>query len=645
MSNESVSINENDGGVEERRETRSLEHSQRLTRGPTSDSSKDNFESVKNVTKGSGNPNVPHNELLAHLLPREVRDAKEGGMFHTVNQTGNPGTMLQQAHDASNDTLNDTTPLESIGLPLQKFGSTEFGLSSNMENNQDEFIDLNQYIENYKLSAVSPLSNATSTLNSSQGTPPNKEKTPKEQEYITKPKILDPLGSVPDGRILNSMFQMSDMSVNQEDGESKKNGNGKRGADSPAMLDEKRSTWLHQNKHKVTYGSLILLILLIISCFIPVVVRLYNGTQETVNNYFKSLNQDERLRMFKSLVNDYGLLRNLNGNKSYEGISRIPRKETKGSDLAGFNTINGINPKYKDDPEVVSLMSGKGFFGTVFFGLGYAPRDAMEPACGATKRDILLDLTLISRVTTRIRNYGMQCNQSSLILDSIQDLQLNMTLAMGVWIGSNKTTNAQQIDWMKDILRKYPRNVFECIFIGNEVLFREELTSQDLSEYIDDAKSFTKEIGYDDLPIGTSEIGSLIDKTLLKSCDIIGANVHPFFSGGDVGTASQWAFDFVKYQIEPLNEDSNTEIIITEVGWPYKGGEYEAAVADPKSFQTFLNDWVCDAYDNEYGWYYFEAFDEPWKRIFYEDGNKWETEWGVFTKYRNHKKHISLPNC
>lgn len=597
-------------------------------------SSQSDYDEENYLNKG-GSPEPTHSEP-SNGLGNKAMNNSEIQRSDESEKNDTSGKILEQRPSGSNETLNNVTSSEDMGEPLQKFQIHEGGPSENNKIPHDELAELNHYIENYKIDAVSPLSNETQTLASPEESPPVPEAIPSDKPPFIKSKILGPIGRYPDSRFLNTIFQNS-ASNNKDKREPKIRGETNI-SNSSVKLNDKDRNWLQKNRHRVTYSSLLLLILLLLSCFIPIIVTLYNGTQYTVHNYFRMLNEDERLRMFKSLIHDYG-------NLDESNKTRIPQPKFKGADLAGYNTLSGINPKYRNDPEIVSLMSDKEFFGTIFYGLGYAPRNAMEPSCGVSKREILLDLSLIAKVTTRIRNYGMQCNQSDFILDSIQDLQLNMTLAMGVWIGSNETTNAQQITWMKEVLRKYPRDLFECIFIGNEVLFREEQTSSSLSEYIEDARSFVQEIGYNDLPIGTSEIGSLIDKTLMKSCDIIGANVHPFFSGGDVETASQWAFDFVKYQIEPLNEGYNTEIIITEVGWPYKGGGYEAAVADPKSFQIFLNDWVCDAYKNDYGWYYFEAFDEPWKKIFYEDGNKWETEWGVFTKSRNHKKNILLPNC
>lgn len=110
----------------------------------------------------------------------------------------------------------------------------------------------------------------------------------------------------------------------------------------------------------------------------------------------------------------------------------------------------------------------------MFHGIAYSPNNAMEPHCRYNKRDAMLDLAKISTVTTRIRTYGMQCDQAELIMEAIDHMNLNMTVAMGVWIGKNDTINRQQMDMMKKVIAKYPdpARVINSIFIGNEVLFR-----------------------------------------------------------------------------------------------------------------------------------------------------------------------------
>lgn len=89
-----------------------------------------------------------------------------------------------------------------------------------------------------------------------------------------------------------------------------------------------------------------------------------------------------------------------------------------------------------------------------------------------------------------------------------------------------------------------------------------------------------------------------------------------------------------------------SKIVISEVGWPSGGGKLWGSVAGVKELQTLLDDWVCSGENTQdIGWYWFEAFDEPWKVIFHTQDQKWETQWGLFNSNRRLKEGITLPTC
>lgn len=41
----------------------------------------------------------------------------------------------------------------------------------------------------------------------------------------------------------------------------------------------------------------------------------------------------------------------------------------------------------------------------------------------------------------------------------------------------------------------------------------------------------------------------------------------------------------------------------------------------------------------------FEAFDEPWKKSFDTDTQKWESKWGLMDENRNVKDGLKIPDC
>ena len=375
-------------------------------------------------------------------------------------------------------------------------------------------------------------------------------------------------------------------------------------------------------------------------------------TERDVFEYFDKSSSGTRDILFSELAKRYNTKafdddRNKNSTtlKNHK-IRYAPRENDKEINVI-HNSFENINSEFGNDVEIKNMMETDDLK-FMFSGIAYAPEGVMEPECGATLRNVILDIARLSKITGSVKTYGTQCRQAEFILEAIDQLQVNFTLAMGVWIGSDEATNQKQLQVMKDLIKRYPRKYFRSIFIGNEVIYRKEKTVSELMGYVREAKNYLLSLNISDLPVGISEIGSQITKEMFIDCDFVGANVHPFFGGIDSQYGTRWVLDYYHNQLLPLKESINTttEIIISEVGWPYQGGEFIRSVAGSWEYQQFLNDWLCTSPANILNnCFYFEAFDEPWKRIWWDNDRTWETEWGFFTSDRKMKKHIYIPDC
>lgn len=400
-----------------------------------------------------------------------------------------------------------------------------------------------------------------------------------------------------------------------------------------------------EKRYSIAIWILLMIIMILICIFVPLLILYSRGSDKVVRRYLANINPAHRGALLSEFSSEVSPAQSLPFNMSnpFENAQNTHI----GASVSGVSLFENIPLKYQKNEEIREVMNNTALK-NVFYGVNYAPRNVIYPICGATLHDVMLDVALLSQITSRLRTYGTQCNQARFILDSIKTLNLNMTLSMGVWIGPNNDINLQQMQDMKWLLKSYPRNLFESIYVGNEVLFREEQTPKALVRYINEVKDFVKEDLNWDLPVGTSELGPKINPDVMKVADILGTNAHPFFTGGNVQGATKWVFDFIRYQIEPLKErikGGGPQIVVSEVGWPYLGGTYRKAVAGKRHMQYFLNNWICEAKQRNYPWFYFEAFDEPWKQVYHKENAKWETEWGVFTADRKLKDGISFPSC
>lgn len=373
------------------------------------------------------------------------------------------------------------------------------------------------------------------------------------------------------------------------------------------------------------------LIIGLITALVIAIVVATKQNPDTVKKIIDSMPPADQLPFLHNLTALY-----TNGQNKAAGKSSLEEGSSAQSD--------GNLLDIKDGTDVSSLFSVDLHLPRKpFQGVAYAPFNSSEPDCGFTKEAALKDMALLAQVTTSIKTYGVQCNQLRYTLDAIRTLSVPMKVAAGVWLSNDERVNQAQMREVYSLLREYPEEMFEAVFIGNEVLFRLDMTEDHLIAKIKEVKSFLLEINKS-VPVGTCEIGALVSQDLLANCDVVGVNVHPFFGGVPVDQSVKWVYDFLDQQIQPRNL-YNTTVDITEVGWPYKGGSYQLAFADPVSYEFFMRSWVCQPPQNKYKWFYFEAFDEPWKLIFHTEAGQWETEWGIFDKDKNLKIDLSHLSC
>jgi exo-beta-1,3-glucanase (GH17 family) len=305
--------------------------------------------------------------------------------------------------------------------------------------------------------------------------------------------------------------------------------------------------------------------------------------------------------------------------------------------------------------EIQALMNNKNLH-KVFPGMDYTPINTQYPDClvnPPSQNNVTRDLAVLSQLTNVVRLYGTDCNQTEMLLHSIDRLGLKgqVKVWLGVWQDNNATTNARQLAQMYKILDTYGTDQFLGVIVGNEILFNQYMTETALEAVLTGVRAnFTaKNIN---LPIATSDLGDKWTSTLANAVDYVMANVHPFFAGVEVGTAAAWTMNFFQTHDTMFKTDS-TKSIISETGWPSAGGTdcggattcTTGSVAGTSEMNTFMNDWVCQALANGTNYFWFEAFDEPWKIRYDEPGKEWEDKWGLMDINRNLKNGVVIPDC
>ncbi|MBA3012864.1 MAG: glycosyltransferase, partial [Proteobacteria bacterium] len=246
-----------------------------------------------------------------------------------------------------------------------------------------------------------------------------------------------------------------------------------------------------------------------------------------------------------------------------------------------------------------------------------------------TEKEIDGDLKLLADKTNAIRTYSVEAVQEK-IPALAQKHGLNVTL--GAWLGKNLEANEQQIETVIRLARENYRNVIRVI-VGNEVLYRHDLTVKQLSAYVERVQKAL------DIPVSTAEPWHIWVKSpeLADHVDFIATHMLPYWEGIHLDQS----VDYVIQHVSILEETfPGKPVVIAEVGWPSNGRVRKSAVASVANQATFLRRFIKKAEGLGYIYYVMEAFDQPWKR---RNEGSVGAYWGVYDVARQPKFPFTSP--
>ncbi|GLB40327.1 putative glycosyl hydrolase 17 family protein [Lyophyllum shimeji] len=344
-------------------------------------------------------------------------------------------------------------------------------------------------------------------------------------------------------------------------------------------------------------------------------------------------------------------------------VGIVVSKNAKKSNSNSGNSKPGSPAVNQTDPNDPSTFVKNPNLHQSLYGLAYTPQGSQLPDCGAQLSDVIQDVQLMSQLTTRIRLYGADCNQSALVLEAIKQTKVNMK----VWLGNyaiatdNGAAYQRQRDIIKSAIQTYGTDHIGGVTVGNEFMLNYlnanggtvpdssigDAGAAILISNIQDTRNMLTSLNVN-LPVGTSDAGSYFNTKVLSSVDYGMANVHPWFANVSEADAAAWTAQF----FQETNLDAaaalpnKPKMYIAETGWPTKSSDAGNAhngpgTASEAGLQTFLNTFVCQANTNGTGYFFFEYFDEPWKDVQFGGVEGW---WGLFTANRT-LKHITIPDC
>ena len=200
-----------------------------------------------------------------------------------------------------------------------------------------------------------------------------------------------------------------------------------------------------------------------------------------------------------------------------------------------------------------------------------------------------------------------------------------MKTLVGAWLSDNKEDNEREIEGLIGLAKE---GCVDIAAVGNEVLYRNELTLEELLKYIKRVKEAIPGIpvGYVDAYYEFSRHPDLV-----AASDVILSNCYPYWEGCDIdGSLGHMQQMFGQASAAAMGK----QVIITETGWPSEGGSLKGAFSSAENaMKYFINAqvWVEQA---NVSLFYFSSFDESWKT---GDEGDVGAYWGLWDKNENLK--------
>lgn len=258
------------------------------------------------------------------------------------------------------------------------------------------------------------------------------------------------------------------------------------------------------------------------------------------------------------------------------------------------------------------------------FRLGQSPQKGQYPS----DEEIRQDLEQMSKLTDSIRIYTVEGTQAD-IPRLAEELGLRITL--GIWISPDLERNEREIAKAIE-LANTSRSVVRVV-VGNEALFRKEVTPETLIGYLDRVRAAVK------VPVTTSEQWHIWKETpeLAKHVDLIAAHILPYWEFVPMKDSLQFVLDRAR---ELKHQFPRKPLLLSEVGWPSNGRMRGGADATQADQAIYLRTLVNTLNRRGYNYFVIEAYDQPWKA---SDEGSVGAYWGVYNAARQQKFNFEGP--
>ena len=266
--------------------------------------------------------------------------------------------------------------------------------------------------------------------------------------------------------------------------------------------------------------------------------------------------------------------------------------ETKGVDFSQYEFKENLEELWKDTIK-------QGMHGICFS----MYEDGQEPGDTITEEQVERRVKILKPHTKWIRSFS--CIEGNEHIPRMAKKHGIKNL-VGAWLGDDLEKNEQEIESLIQLAKE---GCVDIAAVGNEVMYRKDLTEEQLLEYINRVKEALKGM---DIPVGYVDAYYEFSHRpkITEACDVILANCYPYWEGCSI----EHSLSHMQQMFgQSLAAASGKKVIITETGWPSKGESLRGAHStEENAMKYFINAQAWSAKD-DVEIFYFSSFDESWK--------------------------------
>jgi exo-beta-1,3-glucanase (GH17 family) len=236
------------------------------------------------------------------------------------------------------------------------------------------------------------------------------------------------------------------------------------------------------------------------------------------------------------------------------------------------------------------------------FGISFsAYEEGQSPGDQLSREQISKRMAVLQPNISWIRSFS--CVQGNELIPQVAK-SMGIKTLVGAWLGDDLDKNEEEIAGLISLAKQ---GYVDICAVGNEVLYRDDLSEKQLLDYIQRVKDAVPE-----LPVGYVDAYYEFEDrpAITEICDVILANCYPFWEGCAVEYSLLYMKDMYRRTVAAAGDK---KVIISETGWPNKGRSFHGAVpSDENAMRYFVNAQQWAEADN-IDIFYFSSFDESWK--------------------------------